>query len=178
MNFEPAKFLEDRETWLETLKKAEKLNIHVDAYISEAIKNGELDLTHKDIYRRNQSHFWFNGRRFACAKDLFEFKFKNYSGATANPEAFKNIVLELEAGGALVRASKDEDTVEWVINPADLLGLEGKQRLSVHTKINVFYKKKEVQVDMEALGTNTEALVDMKGMKLHAVDCSKRVHLK
>ena len=173
MNFEPAKFLEKRETWLETLEKAEKLNVHVDSYIREAIQNGELDLTHKDIYRKNHRHFWFNNRRFASEAELFDHKFKNYSGAIKNPTALRDIVLDLESSGALIRAKDGDDSKEWVINPADLLGLEGKQRLSVHTKINVLYKKKEVLVDMEALGTNTEALVDMKGSKLHAVDCSK-----
>ena len=173
MSFEAGQFLVNRELWLETLGKASKLNIHIDDYIADAINTGQLDLGHRDIYRRNQKDFWFNHKKFANENELFSYKFQNYSGALKSPVVFERTVLGLEKMGAIVRAKEGEDINDWVINPVDLLGLEGKERLSVHTKINVFYKKKEVRVDMEALGTDTEALVDMKGEKLHAVDCSK-----
>ena len=143
--------LKKREKWLEVVEIVKSNKLPIKSFAMEAIENGELDIFHRSVKRRNTGKVRFNNKDYENQEALVaEYKAKpdcNYLGAKDHVEVCRKMIKEYTEKKICREVTENWELEKVTINPINVMETKkDKFSLICHTLCNAEYSKPRVEL--------------------------------
>ena len=146
MPFTASQLLKKKDRWREVAETVSRSGGFVKSCAWDFIKQGSINLFHKDIMDSSKVKVHFNGKHYPCWDDLKNDDIQNYPSVTNNQAKVWAMLRELLDKHAIVEFDPATDTKNKTYSPLHFIETEQRERrikarLIYHGKHNYQYKK-------------------------------------